>query len=181
MKSTRLSEKYQVARKKVMGDFDLKNVNATPRIDRVVVNAGLGEMTKSKEFKAQAISDFATITGQQPAVRQAKISVASFAVRAGMPVGLKVTLRREKMFSFLDRVFSIVLPRLRDFKGTSNKSFDEAGNYTIGFAEHTVFPEIDLGKSPKAFGLEMTIVIKNSTPEKSKSLLAEMGLPFVKD
>ena len=181
MKRTRLHEKYLTAREGIMEEFGLKNVNSAPRIEKVVVNAGLGEMNKSKEFKAQAIDDLAKITGQKPAIRQAKISVASFAVRAGMPVGLKSTLRGERMYSFLDRVFSIVLPRLRDFKGVSTTSFDKAGNYTIGFDEHTVFPEIDLAKSPKPFGLEMTIVVKNSDPEKSRKLLAGLGLPFTKE
>lgn len=181
MKDLRLYTKYLEAQKKVAKELGINNVMAAPHITKVVVNAGLGELSRSKEFKEQAIRDFATITGQKPSVRLAKISVASFAVREGMPVGLKVTLRKDKLFNFLDRLISIVLPRLRDFKGTPLKSFDSAGNYTLGLSEHIVFPEIDLAKSPKPFGLEITVVVNNSNKEKSKLLLTEMGFPFQKE
>ena len=125
--------------------------------------------------------DLATITGQAPSVRNAKVSIASFSLRAGMPVGLSVTLRGGRMYSFLDRLFSIVLPRLRDFRGVSLKSFDEMGNYTLGLEEHTVFPEIDSTKSASAHGFEVTIVTTAKDKEQSKRLLELMGMPFQKD
>ena len=177
----RLFEKYEQARKNVMDEFKITNIYAAPSIDKIVVNAGVGEMSRSKEFKKQAIEDMAKITGQQPSVRQARVSVASFSVREGMPVGLKVTLRGDRMYSFLDRVISVVLPRLRDFRGVGVKSFDQAGNYTLGFREHTIFPEIDMSKSPKPFGFEMTIVISKSDVKKSKKLLTAMNMPFAKE
>ncbi len=141
---------------------------------------GVGEVAKNKEALEVLKRDLATITGQAPSIRNAKVSIASFSLRAGMPVGLTVTLRGDKMYSFLDRLFSIVLPRLRDFRGVSNKSFDRFGNYTLAFTEHTVFPEIDPTKSASAHGMEVTIVAKGDSIEKSKKLLEFLGCPFQK-
>ena len=165
--------------KKLIDDFKIKNVNAVPRIDKVVVNMGIGEATKDKSILDQAKDDLKTITGQAPSIRKAKISVASFGLRRGMPVGLKVTLRKNKMYSFLDKLFSIVLPRLRDFRGVSLKSFDKSGNYTLGIEEHIVFPEIDFAKS-RARGLEITIVTNTQNVEQSKKMLEYLGMPFEK-
>ncbi len=165
---------------KLAEDFAIKNVNAIPKVTKVVVNMGVGDAIKNKELMENLKKDLATITGQQPSVREAKVSVASFSLRRGMPVGLKVTLRGERMYSFLDKLFTIVLPRLRDFRGISLKSFDKSGNYTLGLAEHTVFPEIDMTKSA-AHGLEVCIVTNAREPEKARKLLEYLGMPFEKE
>lgn len=177
----RLREKYEKEVAPVLsGEFDIKNKLAIPRIEKIVVNMGLGEMIKTKELKDIAAKDLAAITGQTPSVRAAKVSIAAFGLRAGMPVGLSVTLRGGRMYDFLDRLISITLPRFRDFRGVPLKSFDKVGNYTLGIAETTVFPEIDLGKgSPR--GLEITIVTNSKSREKSKRLLELMGMPFEKE
>lgn len=177
----RLSEKYEKeVKEKLMKDLAIKNKLAAPRVTKVVVNMGIGEAIKNKQILTQAKSDLAAITGQLPQVRQAKVSVASFGLRRGMPVGLKVTLRGERMYSFLDKLFSVVLPRLRDFRGVSGKSFDKFGNYSLGISEHTVFPEIDLAKSQPR-GIEITIVTSTDDTKKSKELLKLLGMPFEKN
>jgi large subunit ribosomal protein L5 len=176
----RLKEKYNnEILPKLREELAIKNVHAVPKLVKVVVNMGMGDMSKSKELSEQAKQDLASITGQAPSVREARISVASFGIRQGMPVGLKVTLRGERMYSFLDRFFSIVLPRIRDFRGVSGKAFDKGGNYTLGLVEHTVFPEIDIAKS-KPLGMEITIVTTAKEPEGSKKLLELLGMPFEK-
>lgn len=179
---SRLQDKYQKeAMKTLQEEFSIKNVMATPRLNKVVVNIGVGEIARNKELKENLLRDMATITGQKPSERKAKVSIATFNLRAGTPVGLTVTLRGTKMYSFLDKLYSIVLPRLRDFKGVSTKSFDKAGNYTLGLAEHTIFPEIDIAKTPNPKSLEITMVVKSSDKEKSKRLLELLGMPFEKD
>jgi len=161
-------------------EFAIKNHLAVPKIAKVVVNIGAGEVAKEKQAFAKLQEDLAKITGQKPAVRLARISVAGFGIRAGMPVGLSVTLRGAKMYAFLGRLIAVVLPRLRDFRGVPLKSFDQKGNYTLGFAEHTVFPEINLEKIDKPRGLEVTIVVKAGSKEKSQKLLELLGMPFAK-
>jgi len=164
---------------KLIKEFGIKNVMQTPKIKKVVVNAGVGDAQKSKEVLERMKEDLASITGQNPSVRNARVSVASFGLRKGSPVGLKVTLGRLRMYDFLDRLFSVVLPRLRDFRGVKRGSFDKHGNYTLGIAEHNIFPEIDITKSiPR--GLEITIVIKSESVEQSYRLLELMGMPFEK-
>ena len=176
----RLKEKYQKeVMLKLMSEFSIKNRQALPRIAKITVNMGVGTVARNKELFEQCKRDLAAITGQSPSVRLAKVSVASFNLRRGMPVGLTVTLRGERKYSFLDKLFSVVLPRLRDFRGLSLKSFDARGNYTLGIQEHTVFPEIDMAKS-SPHGLEITIVIESSDTEKSKKLLELLGMPFEK-
>ena len=176
----RLKEKYI---KEVAGnlqkEFEIKNPQAVPALKKVVVNMGIGELMKNKEMIEAARKDLAIITGQAPSVRAAKVSVSSFGLRKGMPVGLTVTLRGDRMYSFLDRLFSIVLPRLRDFRGVSKKSFDKKGNYTLGIREHSVFPEIDIAKS-QGRGMEVTIVTSATTKEEAYSLLEALGMPFEK-
>lgn len=142
---------------------------------------GTGEKLRDRNTKEKMLAEFAKITGQRPKIQPAKTSIAGFALREGQPVGLTSTLRRDKMYAFLDKVISIVLPRLRDFRGVKTTSFDRAGNYSLGFTEHTVFPEIDLAEVDRPHGLEMTVVIKNGSPEKSKRLLELLGMPFVKE
>lgn len=176
----RLKEKYL---KEVVPtlhrDLEIKNIQAVPRVVKVVVNMGIGEITKNRDQIEQAKKDLAAITGQLPSVRAAKISVASFSIRRGQPVGLTVTLRGEKMYSFLDKLFAVVLPRLRDFRGLSNNSFDKNGNYTLGIKENNVFPEIDLIKT-QSHGLEITIVTSTKEEAQAYQLLAGLGMPFAK-
>ena len=177
----RLQEKYEKEVKAVLeAEFAIKNKMAVPKVAKVVVNMGVGEAAKNQGQMEALKRDLSAITGQMPSVRNAKVSIASFNLRAGMPVGLSVTLRGVRMFSFLDRFFSVVLPRLRDFRGISVKSFDKLGNYTLGFSEHTVFPEIDTTKSAAAHGMEVTIVTTAGDREKAKRLLELLGCPFSK-
>jgi large subunit ribosomal protein L5 len=177
----RLKQKYN---KEIMPtlakEFGISNRLALPKITKVVVNVGIGDAVKNKEIMAQVKRDLSAITGQQPQIRPARVSVASFSIRSGMPVGLKSTLRGERMYSFLDKLFSIVLPRLRDFRGVSLGSFDSNGNYTLGIEDHTVFPEIDLAKS-QSRGLEVSIVTSCDDKKMAKRLLELMGMPFQKD
>lgn len=177
----RLHEKYvKEVSTQIKSEFGLKNAHETTKLLKVVLNVGMGEASKNKEFFEQIKRDLAQISGQKAQVRPAKSSVASFAIRTGQPVGLRVTLRKERMYAFLDRLFSIVLPRLRDFRGLSLSSFDNQGNYTLGIPEHTVFPEIDMIKSaPK--GLEITIVTNTKDVKMTKRLLELLGMPFEKN
>ena len=178
----RLKEKYQKELKQdLKKEFGIKNDMAIPKVVKVVLNMGVGEAAKNRESMESLKRDLATISGQFPSTRNAKVSIASFSLRAGMPVGLTSTLRGERMYSFLDRLFSIVLPRLRDFRGVPVKSFDSSGNYTLGLIEHTVFPEIDSTKSASAHGMEITIVTNGRGMVQSKKLLELMGMPFQKE
>lgn len=178
----RLREKFEKEVKVAMAkEFNIKNVFAIPKVTKIVVNMGVGEAAKNQQGMDNLKRDLGAITGQAPSTRNAKVSIASFSLRAGMPVGLSVTLRGERMYSFLDKLFSIALPRLRDFRGISDKSFDKMGNYTLGFEEHTIFPEVDPTKSAQPHGMEITIVTTAGEPEKAKRLLELMGCPFVKE
>lgn len=161
-------------------EFGATSVTALPKIAKVVVNMGVGELSKNKEALAATKADLAAITGQAPSVREARLSVASFNLREGSPVGLTVTLRGERMYAFLERLFAIVLPRLRDFRGVKTTSFDSHGNYTLGLAEHTVFPEIDSTKTGNPRGLEITIVTTTDDREQALRLLTLLGMPFEK-
>lgn len=166
--------------KNLLKKFDIKNTMAAPRINKVVINTGIGDIMKDKGKIEQAKKDMSNITGQMPSVRQAKVSVASFGIRAGNPVGLSATLRGERMYSFLNKLFNIVLPRLRDFRGVSPDSFDKFGNYTLGIAEHTVFPEVDIAQSTPR-GMEITIVTSTNSKEEAHELLKSLGMPFQKE
>ena len=179
---SRLKAKYEdEITDKLVSEFSIENKMAIPKVSKVIVNSGLGEMSKNKELIKTATRDVAIITGQKPSLRRAKISVASFSLRQGQPVGLKVTLRKDRMYDFLDRLFSITLPRLRDFRGLSKSSFDKNANYTLGIEEHTVFPEIDLSKTAKPFGLEVTIITNTKSKEEALRLLDLMGMPLEKE
>lgn len=181
-KTNRLVEKYQnEVMTKLAEEFGIKNMMAVPKLAKVVVNAGVGELAKNQAGLEALKKDIATITGQTPSIRLAKKSIAAFGVREGAPVGLAVTLRGARMYAFLDRLFSITLPRLRDFRGISTSSFDKSGNYTLGLIEHTIFPEIDVSKSVSPHGVEITIVTTANDIEKSKRLLELLGCPFVKN
>lgn len=163
-----------------MEEFGIKNKHAVPRLKKVVINTGAGEISKNKEYKDVLLRDLALISGQLPVVKQAKVSVANFGIRRGQPVGVSVSLRGERMYHFLDKLFSITLPRLRDFRGVPLASFDKGGNYTLGIDEYTVFPEVDVTKVGKPAGLAISIVIDSGSVELSKRLLGLMGMPFKK-
>jgi large subunit ribosomal protein L5 len=161
-------------------EFEIKNNMAVPRVEKIVVNMGVGGPSRDKGYLDQAKDDLAAITGQMPAVRAAKVSVASFGIRRGMTVGIKSTLRGDRMYNFLDKLISVVLPRLRDFRGISLTSFDSQGNYSLGITEHYVFPDIDVTKSsPKS--LEITIVTNTKNKERSERLFTLLGMPFEKE
>jgi len=179
---SRLKKKYESEVKKILSsEFGIKNPMAVPVVTKVVVNTGLAEIAKNKELMEATKRDLAQVTGQTPSVQKARVSIAAFSLRKGMPVGLKVTLRGARMYDFLDRLFSIVLPRLRDFRGVPRGSFDKSANYSLGIGEHTVFPELNLGKVVKPFGLEITMVIKSKSQEQSRRLLELLGMPFAKE
>src|SRR3972149_5173648 len=156
---SRLKEKYQKEVVKALAsELGIKNVMQVPRLEKVIINTGVSDAKKNSEGFERLKQDLALMTGQYPSTRKARVSVASFALRKGMPVGLKVTLRGTRMYDFLDKLFSIVLPRLRDFRGMKRSSFDKNGNYTLGITEHSIFPEVDVTKSSLR-GLEVTIVV----------------------
>ncbi len=173
-----MEEKYKKAAKILMDEFGIKNKMAVPSIVKVIVNSGVGSISKNRELLDAVAADMALITGQKPSVRKAKVSISAFDLRQGQPVGIKVTLRRNRAFSFLEKLFSVVLPRLNDFRGVPLDSFDKDGNYTLGLSDHTIFPEVDLSKATKPFGLEITIVTSTKDKEKSKRLLELLGMPF---
>jgi large subunit ribosomal protein L5 len=179
--TSRLKEKYQ---KEILPqlkkELELKNVHAVPHLQKVVVNVGMGDMSKNKEMATQAKQDLATITGQAPSVRQAHISVASFSLRRGMPVGLKVTLRGERMYAFLDKLINIVLPKVRDFRGVSPTAFDNQGNYNLGMREQVLFPEVDYKNVDKIRGMQITINTNSQSVEQGRRFLELMGMPFMK-
>lgn len=176
---TRLKEKYA---KEVIPaltkEFGYKNVMAVPRIRKVVVNMGLGEATANAKIIDTGADELARITGQKAATRRAKKSIAAFKVRKGMPVGTMVTLRGDRMWEFLDRLMSIALPRVRDFKGVSPRGFDGRGNYTLGLKDQLLFPEIDYMKVDKARGMNVSVVTTAKTDEEARKLLQFIGMPF---
>lgn len=157
-----------------------KNVMQVPKLDRIVVNMGVGEATQNSKIIDAAVKDLRLITGQQPVVTKAKKSEAGFKLREGVAIGTKVTLRKEKMYEFLDRLVNLALPRVKDFEGVSDKSFDGRGNYSIGIKEQLIFPEIEYDKIEKILGMSITIVTSAETDEACKALLTEFGMPFKK-
>ena len=177
--SARLKEKYvKEVIPALTKEFGYKNVMAVPRIQKVVVNMGLGEATSNAKLVDTGADELARITGQKPVVRRAKKSIAAFKVRKGMPIGAMVTLRGERMWEFLDRLVSIALPRVRDFKGVSPKGFDGRGNYTLGLRDQLLFPEIDYMKVDKARGMNVSMVTTAKTDEEARKLLQFIGMPF---
>ncbi len=159
-------------------ELGYKNIYQVPKLEKIVVNVGLGEAIANGRALEAATSDLATITGQQPVVTRAKKSIAAFKLRAGMPIGAMVTLRGERMYEFLDRLVSVALPRIRDFRGVSPNSFDGRGNYTLGLREQLMFPEIDYDRIDKIRGLEISIVTTAKTDDEGRRLLAMLGMPF---
>ena len=177
----RLQEKYLTeVGPQLRSDFGYANTMQVPRLQKIVVNIGLGEAISNAKAIESATKDLTSITGQKPVVTRAKKSIAAFKLRAGMPIGLMVTLRGERMWSFLDKLVSVALPRVRDFQGVSTKSFDGRGNYSLGLREQLVFPEIEYDKIDKLRGLEMTIVTTARTDEEARRLLTLLGMPFRK-
>jgi len=177
---TRLQEKY---RSEVMPalqqKFGYKNVMEIPRLEKIVINMGLGDCKDNAKALEVAVSELTTIAGQKPLVTKSKKSIANFKVRAGMNVGAKVTLRADRMYEFADKLVSIVLPRMRDFRGVSAKAFDGRGNYALGVREQLIFPEIEYDKVEKIRGMEMIFVTTAKTDEEAKELLTQLGMPFM--
>jgi len=177
----RLKEIYQAElAPRLMKDLQLKNVMEVPRIEKIIVNIGLGEAIQNIKVLESAVDQLGQIAGQKAVITKAKKSIAQFKLREGMPIGCMVTLRRERAYEFLDRLINVALPRVRDFKGVSPKAFDGRGNYTLGIREQIIFPEIDLEKIEKVKGLNVTIVTTARTDEEGRALLAGMGMPFRK-
>ncbi len=162
----------------LLREFGYRNVMQVPRLHKIVVNIGVGEAIQNARALDAAVNDLRLITGQQPVVRRARRSVAAFKVRTGMPIGVSVTLRGRRMYEFLDRLINLALPRIRDFRGLSSKSFDGRGNYTIGLREQLVFPEIVYDEIDRLRGLEVSIITTAKSDAEAKALLARLGMPF---
>jgi large subunit ribosomal protein L5 len=179
----RLLEKYRNEIIPVMmRDFNLKNKLAAPRLEKIVVNMGVGEATTDIKLLDKSMEELAAITGQKPIIRRAKKAISNFKIRQGQPIGCKVTLRRNIMYEFADRLLNVALPRIRDFRGVSGNSFDKAGNYTLGINEQVIFPEIEYDRISRTQGMNITFVIKNSkTREQALELLKLLGMPFSTD
>ena len=176
---TRLQEKYRSEVVPALQQkFQYKNVMEIPRLEKIVINMGLGDCKDNAKGLEQAVTELTTIAGQKPMVTKSKKSIANFKLRAGMNVGAKVTLRGDRMYQFADKLVSIVLPRMRDFRGVSAKAFDGRGNYALGVREQLIFPEIEYDKVEKIRGMEMVFVTTAKTDEEAKELLRLMGMPF---
>lgn len=177
----RLQEKYKnEVVPQLMKEFNYSSIMEVPKIDKVVVNIGVGDAIQNAKLLDEAVEELAAITGQAPVITKAKKSIANFKLREGMSIGCKVTLRRETMYEFLDKLFNVSLPRVRDFRGVSDTAFDGRGNYTLGVKEQIIFPEIDFDKVNRTRGMDVVIVTTANTNEEARSLLAKMGMPFRK-
>jgi large subunit ribosomal protein L5 len=175
----RLRQKFEKeVRPALMKEFELTNPMAVPRLHKVVVNMGIGEATQNAKLLDPAAAELGQITGQKPVITKAKKSIAAFKVREGMPIGAMVTLRGDRMYEFLDRLMNVALPRVRDFRGVSTKSFDGRGNYTLGLKDQLMFPEIDYAKVEKLKGMNITVVTTARTDDQARALLKHMGMPF---
>ncbi|EAX47588.1 ribosomal protein L5 [Thermosinus carboxydivorans Nor1] len=175
----RLKDKYynEVA-KQLMEKFGYKNVMEIPKIEKVVINMGVGDAVGNPKALDAAVNDLMTIAGQRPVITRAKKSIAAFKIRQGMAIGAKVTLRGDRMYEFLDKLFNVALPRVRDFRGVSPRAFDGRGNYTLGIREQLIFPEIDYDKVEKIRGMDIVVVTTAKTDEEARELLRLMGMPF---
>ncbi|MCP3764453.1 50S ribosomal protein L5 [Domibacillus sp. A3M-37] len=177
----RLKEKYQKEiTPALVSKFNYTSVMQVPKVEKIVVNMGVGEAVQNAKVLDTAVEELTQITGQKPMVTKAKNSIAGFRLREGMPIGAKVTLRGERMYEFLDKLVSISLPRVRDFRGVSKKAFDGRGNYTLGVKEQLIFPEIDYDKVSKVRGMDIVIVTTANTDEEARELLTQIGMPFQK-
>lgn len=175
----RLKERYakEVA-PALQKELGIDNVMAIPRLDKVILNMGLGEAVANPKMLEGAVNELSAIAGQKAVVTKAKKSIATYKLRAGMPIGARVTLRGDRMYEFLDRLINIALPRVRDFRGVSTNAFDGRGNYTLGIRDHFIFPEIDYARTDKSKGLNVTIVTTAGRDDRARSLLKELGMPF---
>jgi large subunit ribosomal protein L5 len=179
---SQLKEKYKKeVVPRMMESFGYKNVMEVPHLEKIALNIGLGEAIQNAKAMEAAEKDLAAISGQHPVITRSKKSIAAFRLRAGMPIGLKVTLRGERMHQFFERLVNVTLPRMREFRGVSRNSFDGRGNYTIGFKEQTIFPEIDYDKVDKVRGLEVSIMTSAKTDEEGRQLLELLGVPFARE
>ena len=175
----RLRDKYKKEIAPALAkEFDIKNPMAVPKIEKVVVNMGLGEASANAKILDVAAEELKSVTGQKPVITKAKKSIAQFKLRQGMAIGTMVTLRGERMYEFLDRLISVALPRVRDFRGVSAKAFDGRGNYTLGIREQLIFPEIDFNKVDKTRGMNISIVTTAPNDDQARSLLKAIGMPF---
>ena len=175
----RLLELYQKSIiPELQSELGLKNIMAVPRLEKIVINIGVGDAIQNIKVLDHASEELGLITGQKPIVTRAKKSISNFKLRAGMPIGCSVTLRRQRMYEFFDRLINIALPRVRDFRGISGKAFDGRGNYTLGIREQIIFPEINYDKIDKIRGMNITIVTSAKTDEEAKAFLKYMGMPF---
>ncbi|MEQ8754620.1 50S ribosomal protein L5 [Coleofasciculus sp. G1-WW12-02] len=163
---------------KLKEQFGYTNIHQVPRVIKITVNRGLGEASQNAKALESSLSELATITGQKPVVTRAKKAIAGFKIRQGMPVGIMVTLRSQRMYSFLNRLINLALPRIRDFRGISPRSFDGRGNYTLGIREQLIFPEIDYDRIDQIRGMDISIITTANTDEEGRALLKEMGMPF---
>jgi len=178
---SRLKIKYfEEVRGSLQKEFSYTNQMAIPKISKIVVNVGVGEAIANIKLLDIVSDEIALITGQRPVIRKARRSIAGFKLREGMPIGVKVTLRGDRMWDFMDRLLSVALPRVRDFRGLSPKAFDGRGNYTIGLKDQLIFPEIEMGHSERSNGLNVTIVTTAKSDEEGRALLKAMGMPFAK-
>ena len=164
----------------LMQKFNYTTVMQVPKIEKVVINMGVGDAVQNSKVLDAAVNDMQLITGQKPVITKAKKSIAGFKLRENMPIGVKVTLRGERMYYFLDKLFNVTLPRVRDFRGVSTKAFDGRGNYTLGLKEQLIFPEIEYDKVDKVRGMDIVIVTTAKTDEESRELLGQLGMPFAK-
>ena len=177
----RLQTKYNdTIREELKAELGIGNVHEIPKIEKIVLNSGVGKAVADSKHLDMAIATLTKISGQKPVITKAQHSIATFKLREGMEIGAKVTLRGERMYSFLDRLIAVVLPRTRDFHGVSAKAFDKSGNYSIGLNDQTVFPEISYEDASAIHGLQITIVISGNDPKVSKELLQKLGMPFEK-
>lgn len=175
----RLRDHYeQNVHTRLVEQFGYTNPYQVPRIDKIVVNVGVGEASKNPKLLESVVDELAAITGQRPVVTRARKSISNFALREGMPVGVKVTLRRERMYEFLDRLINVAIPRVRDFRGLPSRSFDGRGNYTLGIKEQMIFPEVDYDSIVKIHGMDIVIVTTTDRDDEALALLREMGMPF---
>ena len=180
--ATRLKERYKAeVVPALMKEFNYTNTMAVPRLEKIVLNMGVGrEAQNNPKVFDQAAMELSTVSGQKPVITKAKKSIAAFKLRTGMPVGVSVTLRGERMYEFLDRLVNAVLPRVRDFRGVSPRAFDGRGNYTIGIKDQLIFPEIDFNKVDRTRGMNISIVTTARTDEEGRALLRQFGMPFMK-
>jgi large subunit ribosomal protein L5 len=177
--ASRLRERYtKQVLPALQKEFQYKNANAVPRLEKIVVNMGVGEATQNAKLLDPAVQEVAQITGQRPVITRAKKSIAAFRLRAGMPIGVCVTLRGDRMYEFFDRLVNVTLPRVRDFRGVSTRSFDGRGNYTLGLRDQLIFPEISYEKVDKTKGMNITVVTTAETDAEGRALLAQLGMPF---